>query len=58
MLNCPQCFESAKMVITTIVERLIPTGYMKTCPDGYFVFASFASAFLLKVRPPCMCELS
>ncbi|KAI0755619.1 hypothetical protein C8Q74DRAFT_1210774 [Fomes fomentarius] len=49
VLNCSQCFESAKMVITTIVERLIPTGYMKTCPDGYFVFASFASAFLLKL---------
>lgn len=32
------------------IDSLIPMGYMKTSPDGHFVFASFASAFLLKVR--------
>ena len=44
-----QCYESATTVINTLVDSLIPTGYMRTSPDGHFVFASFASAFLLKV---------
>ncbi|RPD54605.1 hypothetical protein L226DRAFT_547907 [Lentinus tigrinus ALCF2SS1-7] len=47
-----KCFESAKAVIVTLVDTLIPTGYMRTSPDGYFVFASFASAFLLKLLRP------
>ena len=50
-MTCLQCFDSAKMVIVTLIDSLIPTGFMKTSPDGYFVFASFASAFLLKVHP-------
>ncbi len=49
LLTGPQCFESAKAVILTLIDSLIPTGYMRTSPDGHFVFASFASAFLLKV---------
>ncbi|KAI0710814.1 hypothetical protein C8Q76DRAFT_624091 [Earliella scabrosa] len=47
-----KCFDSAKMVIVTLIDSLIPTGFMKTSPDGYFVFASFASAFLLKLLRP------
>ncbi|KAI0738159.1 hypothetical protein C8Q80DRAFT_1222509 [Daedaleopsis nitida] len=47
-----KCFESAKMVIVTLIESLVPTGYMRYAPDGYFVFASFASAFLLKLLRP------
>ncbi|KAI0697213.1 hypothetical protein C8T65DRAFT_710435 [Cerioporus squamosus] len=47
-----KCFESAKAVIMTLVDSLIPTGYMRTSPDGHFVFASFASAFLLKLLRP------
>jgi len=32
----------------------VPTGYIRFAPDGYFVFASFASAFMLKLlRPAC-----
>ncbi|RDX45931.1 hypothetical protein OH76DRAFT_1532078 [Lentinus brumalis] len=47
-----KCFESAKAVILTLIDSLIPTGYMRTSPDGHFVFASFASAFLLKLLRP------
>jgi len=32
----------------------VPTGYIRFAPDAYFVFASFASAFMLKLlRPAC-----
>ena len=40
----------------TLVDSLIPTGYMRTSPDGHFVFASFASAFLLKLMRPEFAE--
>ncbi len=32
-----------------MVEELIPSGFMRFAPDGHFIFASFASAFLLKL---------
>jgi hypothetical protein len=62
-----QSLESAKMVVTVLVDTLVPTGYIRYAPDGawtalcfapvcrktsisgYFVFAAFASAFMLKV---------
>ncbi|KAI8977809.1 hypothetical protein BD414DRAFT_554477 [Trametes punicea] len=47
-----KCFESAKSVILTLIETLAPTGYLRTSPDSHFVFASFASAFLLKLLRP------
>ncbi|KAI1793795.1 hypothetical protein LXA43DRAFT_206444 [Ganoderma leucocontextum] len=47
-----KCYELATTVITILIDSLIPTGYMRTSPDGYFVFASFASAFLLKLLRP------
>lgn len=47
-----KCLESAKGVITSMVDSLAPSGYMRYAPDGHFVFASFASAFLLKLLRP------
>uniref|UniRef100_A0A0W0G6S0 Xylanolytic transcriptional activator regulatory domain-containing protein n=1 Tax=Moniliophthora roreri TaxID=221103 RepID=A0A0W0G6S0_MONRR len=47
-----KCLESAKAVITCMVDSLAPSGYMRYAPDGHFVFASFASAFLLKLLRP------
>ncbi|KAK7047769.1 hypothetical protein VNI00_006097 [Paramarasmius palmivorus] len=47
-----KCLESAKGVITCMVDSLAPSGYMRYAPDGHFVFASFASAFLLKLLRP------
>ncbi|KAI0631459.1 hypothetical protein C8Q77DRAFT_1159249 [Trametes polyzona] len=47
-----KCFESAKSVIVTLIDTLAPSGYMRTSPDAHFVFASFASAFLLKLLRP------
>ncbi|KAL0066966.1 hypothetical protein AAF712_005955 [Marasmius tenuissimus] len=47
-----KCLESAKGVITYMVDSLAPSGYMRYAPDGHFVFASFASAFLLKLLRP------
>ncbi|KAH9914369.1 uncharacterized protein BXZ73DRAFT_55048 [Epithele typhae] len=47
-----KCYDSATQVIVTFVDSLIPSGYMRTSPDGHFVFASFASAFLLKLLRP------
>ncbi|KAF8579154.1 hypothetical protein K439DRAFT_1360225 [Ramaria rubella] len=47
-----RCFDAACAVITTVVDRLAPTGYMRFAPDGHFIFSSFASAFLLKLLRP------
>ncbi|KAJ2932869.1 hypothetical protein H1R20_g4235, partial [Candolleomyces eurysporus] len=47
-----KCLESAKTVIETMITTLAPSGYMKYAPDGHFVFATFASAFLLKLLRP------
>ncbi|CCL98870.1 uncharacterized protein FIBRA_00877 [Fibroporia radiculosa] len=47
-----KCFESAKSVILCMIETLCPSGYMRYSPDGHFIFASFASAFLLKLLRP------
>ncbi|KAF9267092.1 hypothetical protein L218DRAFT_955568 [Marasmius fiardii PR-910] len=47
-----KCLESAKGVITCLVDTLAPSGYMRYSPDGHFMFASFASAFLLKLLRP------
>jgi hypothetical protein len=46
-----KCFASAKRVVTVMNDDLVPSGFMRYAPDGHFIFASFASAFLLKVRP-------
>ncbi|PFH48536.1 hypothetical protein AMATHDRAFT_65250 [Amanita thiersii Skay4041] len=47
-----KCLSSAKSVIANMIEGLVPSGYMRYAPDGHFVFASFASAFLLKLLRP------
>ncbi|KAG5637478.1 hypothetical protein H0H81_004449 [Sphagnurus paluster] len=44
-----KCLDSAKAVIQNMIDSLAPTGYMRYAPDGHFIFAAFASAFLLKV---------
>ncbi|KAG6906482.1 hypothetical protein DXG01_013721 [Tephrocybe rancida] len=48
----PICLDAAKSVIRNMVESLATTGYMRYAPDGHFIFASFASAFLLKLLKP------
>ncbi|KAI9511757.1 hypothetical protein F5148DRAFT_1315053 [Russula earlei] len=47
--------ESAKTVVTVLVDSLVPTGYIHYALDGaLFVFVAFASAFMLKLlRPEC-----
>ncbi|KAF8197112.1 fungal-specific transcription factor domain-containing protein [Pholiota molesta] len=47
-----KCLEAAKSVLENMIEGLAPSGYMRYAPDGHFVFASFASAFLLKLLRP------
>jgi hypothetical protein len=47
-----KCFDAATSVITNMVDNLAPSGYMRYAPDGHFVFAAFASAFLLKLLRP------
>ena len=44
-----KCMEAASNVIKCVIDTLAPSGYFRYAPDGHFVFASFASAFLLKV---------
>ncbi|RDB22039.1 Protein priB [Hypsizygus marmoreus] len=47
-----KCLDAAKSVIRNMIESLAPSGYMRYAPDGHFIFASFASAFLLKLLRP------
>ncbi|KAF9467566.1 fungal-specific transcription factor domain-containing protein [Collybia nuda] len=47
-----KCLDAAKSVIRNMIEGLAPSGYMRFAPDGHFIFASFASAFLLKLLRP------
>ncbi|TFK71035.1 hypothetical protein BDN72DRAFT_493272 [Pluteus cervinus] len=47
-----KCLDAAKAVIRQMIEVLAPSGYMRYAPDGHFIFASFASAFLLKLLRP------
>jgi len=46
------CLDAAKSVIENMIDGLAPSGYMRYAPDGHFIFASFASAFLLKLLRP------
>ncbi|EPS93162.1 hypothetical protein FOMPIDRAFT_63796 [Fomitopsis schrenkii] len=46
------CFQAAKSVVLCMIDTLCPSGYMRFSPDGHFIFASFASAFLLKLMRP------
>jgi len=47
-----KCFEAATAVIKHMINVLAPSGLMRSSPDGHFIFASFASAFLLKLLRP------
>ncbi|KAJ3931253.1 MAG: putative fungal-specific transcription factor [Lentinula lateritia] len=47
-----KCLEAAKSVIRNMIEKLAPSGYMRFSADGHFTFASFASAFLMKLLRP------
>lgn len=47
-----KCLSSAKTVIRCMNEELAPSGFMRYAPDGHFIFAAFASAFLLKLLRP------
>jgi len=46
------CLESATSVLQIVVNVLAPSGYLRYAADGHFVFAAFASAFLLKLLRP------
>lgn len=46
------CLESATSVIKIVTDVLAPSGYLRYAADGHFVFAAFASAFLLKLLRP------
>ncbi|KAG1745594.1 hypothetical protein EDD22DRAFT_958507 [Suillus occidentalis] len=52
-----KCFTFAKAVIKQMIEVLAPSGLMRVAPDGRFVFASFASAFMLKLLCPEFAQL-
>ncbi|KAL5501248.1 hypothetical protein ACEPAH_9635 [Sanghuangporus vaninii] len=47
-----KCMDAATNVIKCVIDVLAPSGYFRYSPDGHFVFASFASAFLLKLLRP------
>ncbi|KAG8887013.1 hypothetical protein FRB99_004323, partial [Tulasnella sp. 403] len=42
------CPDPASSVLRIVIEVLAPSGYHRYAADGHFVFAAFASAFLVK----------
>ncbi|KAG2100042.1 hypothetical protein BD769DRAFT_1698699 [Suillus cothurnatus] len=52
-----KCFDSAKVVIKQMIEVLVPSGLMRAAPGGHFIFASFVSAFMLKLLRPEFAQL-
>ncbi|KAG2124252.1 hypothetical protein BD769DRAFT_1776582 [Suillus cothurnatus] len=52
-----KCFDSAKVVIKQMIEVLAPSGLMHAAPDSHFIFASFVSAFMLKLLRPEFAQL-
>jgi hypothetical protein len=52
-----RCIDAASSVVRVVVNDLAPTEYFRYAPDGHFVFASFASAFLIKLLRPEYKEL-
>ncbi|KAF5391201.1 hypothetical protein D9757_003162 [Collybiopsis confluens] len=52
-----KCLEAAKSVLHNMVDKLAPSGYLRYSADGHFIFASFASAFLLKLLRPEFSQL-
>jgi hypothetical protein len=47
-----KCMDAAKAVVEVMINGLAPTGLMRFSPDGWFLMASFASAFLFKLLRP------
>ncbi|KAF8522542.1 hypothetical protein JB92DRAFT_2887791 [Gautieria morchelliformis] len=47
-----RCLDTAAAVVTVVVDRMSPHPFLRTAPDAQFVFASFASVFLLKLLRP------
>ncbi|KAG1761163.1 hypothetical protein EDD22DRAFT_986586 [Suillus occidentalis] len=57
LLSFIQCFTSAKLIIEQMIEVLTPSGLMRAALDGHLVFASFTSAFTLKLLHPEFAQL-
>ncbi|EIN11967.1 hypothetical protein PUNSTDRAFT_99325 [Punctularia strigosozonata HHB-11173 SS5] len=49
-------YKAAKAVVTTMTDSIVPSAYIRYAPDGWFNYASFASAFLLKLLRPELSE--
>ncbi|GJE99679.1 fungal-specific transcription factor domain-containing protein [Phanerochaete sordida] len=47
-----KCFQAAKAVISSMVDSVAPSGFMRYAPDSHFIFGTFAAAFLLKLLKP------
>ncbi|GJJ08038.1 hypothetical protein Clacol_002245 [Clathrus columnatus] len=47
-----RCIDTASSVVKIVVENMAPHPFLRTAPDAQFVFASFASVFLLKLLRP------
>lgn len=44
-----KAFDAAKMVISIMVERLYPTGYLRYAMEANFLYVAYAAAFLTNV---------
>jgi hypothetical protein len=47
-----KCLEAAKSTVEIFITKLATSGNMRYSPDGWFLIASFASAFLFKLLRP------
>ncbi|KIJ52331.1 hypothetical protein M422DRAFT_222838 [Sphaerobolus stellatus SS14] len=47
-----RCLDTASSVVKIVVDNMAPYQFLQTAPDAQFVFASFASVFMLKLLRP------
>jgi len=52
-----KCFETASRVISVMVHDLAPSGFMRNASESHYLFAVFASSFLLKLLKPEFAKL-
>ena len=46
-----QCLHAGSAIINCVIERILPTGFLRYSPEHVFALSAFATAVLMKVSP-------
>ncbi|KAI0087537.1 hypothetical protein BDY19DRAFT_994860 [Irpex rosettiformis] len=54
----PGCLSAASGIINCVVDRILPLGLIRYCPEYYFALSAFGTAVLIKcLRPEFSCKI-